>query len=114
MSVEHWSNEIVLVNLPREPETTEELAYVTRLVCDGHNCDVVVDCSEVDGITSCCRSRLAALGRELACCGRRLVLCSPSAVAGDTLGANGPARELNLVGDKSVALAGIVLSQNQA
>ena len=64
MSVEHWSDEIVLVNLPREPEMSDELAYVTQLVCDGHICDVVVDCSEVDGITSRCRSRLASAAKE--------------------------------------------------
>lgn len=110
MSVEHWSDEIVLVNLPREPEMADELAYVTQLVCDGRACDVVVDCSEVDGITSRCQSRLATLYRELACCGRRLVLCNPSSVARDIFDASGLAQVLNFVGDKSAALARIVLS----
>jgi anti-anti-sigma factor len=110
MSVEHWSEEIVLVKLPREPEMADELAYVTQLVCDGHNCDVVVDCSEVDGITSCSRSRFATLYRELLCCGRRLVLCNPSSVARDIFNASGLAQVLNFVGDKSAALAKIVLS----
>jgi anti-anti-sigma factor len=110
MSVEHWSDEIVLVNLSCEPETADELAYVTQLVRDGRSCDVVVDCSEVDGITSCSRSRLATLYRELLCCGRHLVLCNPSSVARDIFDASGLAQVLNFVGDKSASLAKIVLS----
>ncbi len=112
MSVEHWSDEIVLVNLPGEPEMADELAYVTQLVCDGHNCDVVVDCSQVDGITSRCRSRLATLSRELSCCGRRLVLCNPSGIAKDIFDTSGLTRALSFVGDKSAALARIVLSHS--
>ncbi|MHC4565445.1 MAG: STAS domain-containing protein [Planctomycetota bacterium] len=75
-------------------------------------CDVVVDCSEVDSITSCCRSRPATLYRELLCCGRRLVLCSPSRAARDILDASGLATVLNFVSDKSAALANIVLSHS--
>ncbi|UCE48867.1 MAG: STAS domain-containing protein [Phycisphaerales bacterium] len=112
MSVEHWSKEVVLVNLPREPETAEELAYVTELICEGHNCDVIVDCSEVDTITSCSRSRLATLYRELFYCGRRLVLCNPSSVAMSVFDASGLAGVLDFVGDKSAALANIMLSHN--
>jgi anti-anti-sigma regulatory factor len=114
MSVEHWSNEIVLVNLAREPEMADELAYVTQLVCEGHNCDVVVDCSEVDAITSCSRSRFTTLYRELAYCGRRLILCNPSGVARDIFRSTGLACMLNFVGDKSAALARIMLSHGQA
>ena len=112
MSVEHWSKEVVVVNLPREPETAEELAYVTQLICEGHNCDVIVDCSEVETITSCCRSRLATLYRELFYCGRRLVLCNPSSFAKSILDASGLAGILNFVSDKSSALANVMLSHN--
>lgn len=112
MSIEHWSKEIVLVNLPREPETAEELAYVTQLICEGHDFDVIVDCSEVDTITSCSRSGLATLYRELVYCGRRLVLCNPSSVAMSVFDACGLAKVFSFAGDKSAALANIMLSQN--
>jgi len=112
MSVEHWSKDVVLVNLAREPETAEELAYVTKLICEGHNCDVIVDCSEVDTLTSCCRSRLATLYRELFYCGRRLVLCNPSSIAMSVFHSCGLTRVLSFVGDKSCALANIMLWHN--
>lgn len=112
MSVEHWSKEVVLVNLPREPETAEELAYVTQLICEGHSFDVIVDCSEVETITSCSRSRLASLYRELFYCGRRLVLCNPSSFAKSVLHSSGLAKVLDFVSDRTSALANIMLSQN--
>ena len=56
MGVENWSENVVLVSLPGEPQTVEELTDVAELISEREDCDVVVDCSQIDRIgRSSCR-----------------------------------------------------------
>jgi len=76
MGIQEWSEDIILVDLPAEPDMGEELKTVTTLVRDRGDCDVVIDFSNVDIVTSSSLSKLLKLRKLLSDCGHRLVFCS--------------------------------------
>ncbi len=75
MSIEQWSESIVLVELPCEPQTREELIHLVRYVRDRGNCDVVIDFSKVNIMTSASMAALLRLKKLLEDCAHRLSLC---------------------------------------
>ena len=48
MGIQNWSENIVLVDLPQEPQIGDELTSVTEIVRDRGDCDVVLDFSSID------------------------------------------------------------------
>ena len=48
MGIQNWSDDIVLVDLPQEPEMGDELKTVIATVRDRGDCDVVIDFANVD------------------------------------------------------------------
>jgi anti-anti-sigma factor len=76
MSIRSWSEDVILVDLPREPERQDELQTVIGMVRDGGNCDVVIDFSDVDVVGGACLTWLLEIRRLLNDCGHRLTLCS--------------------------------------
>ncbi|MHC4076622.1 MAG: hypothetical protein ACYSRZ_09485, partial [Planctomycetota bacterium] len=73
MGIQNWSDEIVLVDLPQEPQIGNELKTVIGIVLDRGDCDVVVDFSSVDIVTSSSLSKLLKLRKLLADCSHKLV-----------------------------------------
>ena len=76
MGIQDWPENIILVNLPGEPQMTNELIAVTEKVRDRGDCDVVIDFSGVDIITSSSLSKLLKLRKILSDNGHKLVFCS--------------------------------------
>ena len=76
MGIENWSEDIIFVDLDREPQMSNELKTVIDIVNDRGDCDVILDFSNVDIITSPSLSKLLKLRKLLADCGHRLVFCS--------------------------------------
>jgi len=105
MAIEHWSNEIVIVHLPQEPEMSDELTAITEFVSERENYDVVVDFSSVDNVTSSDFLKLLKLCQITARGGRRLVLCNIDPTTEDMLSITGLADVFELTCDKSTALA---------
>ena len=105
MAIEHWSNEIVIVHLPQEPEMSDELTAITEFISERENYDVVVDFSSVDNVTSSDLSKLLKLRQVTARDGRRLVLCNIDPTTEDMLSITGLADVFELTCDKSTALA---------
>lgn len=107
MGIQDWSEEIILVDLPPEPEMGEELETVTRTVRDRGDCDVVVDFSSVDIVTSSSISKLLKLRKLLGDCGHRLIFCSVAAATRGIFTVTGLDGIFELADDKFVALAGL-------
>jgi len=76
MGIQNWSEDIILVDLHREPQMGDELKTVTDIVNDRGDCDVIFDFSNVDIITSSSLSKLLKLRQLLTDCGHRLIFCS--------------------------------------
>ena len=71
-----WPEDIILVNLPGEPQMANELTTVMEKVSHRSDCDVVIDFSDVDIITSSSLSKLLKLRKILSDNDHKLVFCS--------------------------------------
>ena len=107
MGIQNWSEDIVLVDLPQEPEMGEELKTVTQVVRDRGDCEVVIDFSKVDIVTSSSLSKLLRLKKLLGDCGHRLVFCSVAPATKGIFTVTGLDGIFEIVDDKFVALAGL-------
>jgi len=107
MGIQEWSEDIILVDLPAEPDMGEELKTVTTLVRDRGDCDVVIDFSNVDIVTSSSLSKLLKLRKLLSDCGHRLVFCSVAPATKGIFTVTGLEGIFELADDKFIALASL-------
>jgi len=107
MGIQNWSEDIILVDLPQEPDLGDELKTATEAVRDRGDCEVVVDFSNVDIITSSSLSKLLKLRKLLGDCGHRLVFCSVAPATKGIFTITGLDGIFEIVDDKFVALASL-------
>jgi anti-anti-sigma factor len=107
MGIQNWSEDIILVDLPQEPEMGDELKTVTEMVRDRGDCDVVIDFSNVDIVTSSSLSKLLKLRKLLGDCAHRLVFCSVAPATKGIFTVTGLDGIFELADDKFVALASL-------
>ncbi|MHC4337693.1 MAG: STAS domain-containing protein [Planctomycetota bacterium] len=107
MGIQNWSDDIILVDLPQEPEMADELKTVTEMVRDRGNCEVVIDFSSIDIVTSSSLSKLLKLRKLLADCAHRLVFCNVAAATKGIFTVTGLDGVFEIVDDKFVALASL-------
>lgn len=105
MAIERWSDEIIIVDLPGEPEMTDELVSLGDLLAERENCNVVVDFGGVGDITSESVKKLLKLHRMTAQFGRRFVLCNMEPETEDIFSATGLAGVFDLSENRFDALA---------
>ena len=79
MGIQDWSEDTILVDLPQEPEMGNELETIMGMVHDRGGCEVVIDFSDVDIITSSSLSKLLKLRKILDDFDHKLTLCSVAA-----------------------------------
>jgi anti-anti-sigma factor len=105
MGIQSWSEDVILVNLPRELEEHNELQTVVAMVREKEDCNVVIDFSNVDIVGSTTFARLLELRQVVHDRGHKLVLCG---VAPATKGVFTVARLdglFDFVADRFAALA---------
>lgn len=107
MGIQNWSEDIILVDLPQEPELGDELKTVTEAVRDRGDCEVVIDFSDVDIITSSSLSKLLKLRKLVGDCGHRLVFCSVAPATKGIFTITGLDGIFEIVDDKFIALASL-------
>ncbi len=78
MGIQSWSDDVTLVDLPRELEEHNQLQTVIETVRQKGDCSVVVDFSNVDIVGSTTFARLLELRQVLHDRGHTLVLCGVS------------------------------------
>jgi len=103
MGIQNWTEDIILADPPREPQMRDELETVVDIVHDRGDCDVIIDFSNVDIITSSSLSKLLKLRQLLVDCGHRLVFCSLSNFTKEAFRVTGLDGIFELADDKSVA-----------
>ena len=107
MGIQDWSEDIILVDLPQEPEMGDELKTVTGTVRDRGDCDVVIDFSNIDIIASSSLSKLLKLRKLLGDCGHRLVFCGVAPATKGIFTVTGLDGIFEMADDKFVALASL-------
>jgi len=78
MAIQKWSDDIILINLAKEPQLGEELQVVIDMVRDDPRHDVVVDFADVDILTSSSIAKLLKLRKVLLDDDNRIALSSVS------------------------------------
>ena len=107
MGIQNWSEDIILVDLPQEPNMGDELKTVIEMVRDRGDCDVVIDFSNIDIVTSSSLSKLLKLRKLLADCEHRLVFCNVAPATRGIFTVTGLDGIFELADDKFVALASL-------
>ncbi len=74
MGIQNWSKNVVLVDLPPEPQMRDKIKAVTKLIHKRAEYDVVMDFSSVDIMATPSISGLLGLRKLLADCGHQLIL----------------------------------------
>ncbi len=109
MGIQNWSENIILVDLPAEPMMGDELKTVTEIAKDRGDCDVVVDFSSIDIITSSSLSKLLKLRKMLVDWDHQLIFCNLAPATKGIFAVTGLEGIFKVVDDKFVALAGLQL-----
>jgi len=107
MGIQDWSENIILVDLPQEPGMGEELKSIIEIARDRGDCDVVVDFSSVDIVTSSSLSKLLKLRKLLADCEHRLIFCNVAPATRGIFTVTGLDGIFELADDKFIALASL-------
>ncbi len=107
MGIQNWSEEIILVNLAKEPDMSEELQTVVSLVNDDRDVDVVVDFADVDIVTSSSIAKLLKLRKSLCDNGQKLVLSSVQPKTRSIFSVTGLDTVFDFVEDQFIALASL-------
>lgn len=89
MSLQTWSENIVIVQLPPEPHTSNELETVIDTAYGKSDSDVILDFSRVERVTCLTLCQLARLHKTLRCLGRRLAFCKVAPITRDIFEAIG-------------------------
>jgi anti-anti-sigma factor len=107
MGIDHSSQGILTVDLLPEPEMYNELESVAKIVREEAECNVVVDFSNVDIITSSSISKLLKLNKLLEGYGRSLVLCGLIIATKQIFKMAGLDHVFDFADDKSAALTAV-------
>jgi anti-anti-sigma factor len=105
MGIQHWADNIIIVDLPEEPEMAEELETLAEMLSDRDHCNVVIDFASVGVITSSSLSKLLKLRRMLLDGERRLIFCSVPPTTSGVFKVTGLDQAFELADDKFTALA---------
>ena len=112
MGIDHSSQGILTVDLLPEPDMGTDLENVANIARDEADCDVVVDFSSVDIITSSSIAKLLKLNKLMNGCGHRLVLCGLVAVTKQIFTLANLDQVFDFADDKSAALTTIKNAQH--
>jgi anti-anti-sigma factor len=75
MSIQRWSEDVILVELPGEWTKHNELQTVADMLRAGSEYDVVIDFSDADVVGAACLAGLLEIQRLVNEGGHRLTLC---------------------------------------
>lgn len=107
MAIKYWSDDVIVVDLSREPEMSEDLNGVAGILCERDVRSVIIDFSDVDILTSSNLSKLLELRNLMADWGRRLVFCSVATAIEGVFAVTGLEGGFELVDDRFIALTTI-------
>ena len=113
MSIEAWSDDILIAALGDEPSFSEEVAALLQRIDQfGEDTpDVVVDLSGVSYLNSSNIAQMLRLRKRLSCAGRSMRICSVDDQVWGVLMITGLDKIFEFTDDVTTALASLQLSQ---
>ena len=113
MGIQNWSENVILLNLAKEPDSGEEIQSVCEIISEKPDRDVVVDFSDVDIVTSSSIARLLKLRKLLHDHRRKLILCSLRPQTKNIFYVTGLDAVFYFVEDQFLALAGLQMAETE-
>ena len=108
MGIQSLSENVLGVELPsKEPDIADELKAVNETVNNRPDCDVIIDFSAVEVMTSSSISNLLILRNLMAEHGRRLILCNVAVVTKCIFTVAGLNSIFEFANDQPAALAAV-------
>ncbi len=105
MGIQDLTENILLLEASPEPSLNEDLANVMDMVRErGDCCDVVIDFSRVDIVTSSSLSKLLKLRKILMDCNHSLLLCSVARATKGIFSVTALDSVFTMVADKTTAV----------
>ena len=109
MGIQNWSENVIFVNIAKEPDMGEELQTVIDVVLENRTQSVVVDFSDADIITSSSIAKLLKLRKVLHDNNQRLVFCGVQPKTRSIFNVTGLDSVFDFMDDQFVALASLQL-----
>ena len=110
MSTQNWSEDIVLINLTKEPDMSNELQTLIGSARKNPDKDIVIDMSNIDIISSSSIAKLLKLRKLQKRNNQRLVIPSVGTQTNKIFELTGLNSVFEFVEDKFIALAGLQLT----
>ncbi|MBC8378924.1 MAG: hypothetical protein H8E62_07105 [Planctomycetes bacterium] len=107
MGIQNWSEEVILVNLAKEPDMGEELQTVISMMAENEDVDVVVDFADIDIVTSSSIAKLLKLRKVLYDNSQKLVFSSVQPKTRSIFSVTGLDTVFDFVDDQFIALASL-------
>jgi len=105
MTIQNLSQSVVLVELHREPVMPSDLKSAADIIQQRGDCDLILDFSDVDIITSSSLAMLLRMRQMMLDCGHRLILCGVNSFTRSAFKVTGLEGIFELVDDKAAASA---------
>jgi anti-anti-sigma regulatory factor len=106
MSIQNPPEDLIVANLPfKEPQIGNELESLNKIIGDNPECDVIIDFSKVEIITSSSLSNLLILRKLLSEQGHRLIFCNVAVVTKCIFNVAGLDEIFEFANDKPAAVA---------
>ena len=109
MGIQNWSDNVILVNLAKEPDMGEELQTVIDMVTEDAAKDVVVDFTDTDIVTSSSIAKLLKLRKVLHDTNHKLLFSTVSPKTRSIFDITGLDSVFEFIDDQFVALASLQL-----
>ncbi len=107
MSLENWSEDIVIAHLSDEPSLSEDLVHLVSRFDAEDERDVVLDLEDVHYLNSTNISQLLKLRKRCATSGRRMKLCKVNDSVWGVILVTGLDKHFDFAEDVSLALASL-------
>ena len=104
MGIQSRAENTIIVDLAPEPRIRDELDTVIEIIREGGGCDVVIDFSRVDIVSSLSLSGFLQLRKLLNDCGHRLIFCSVAPMTQKIFNVTCLNGNFEFVSDKATAL----------
>ncbi len=108
MTIQDWSDEIVVAEMSDDPQYTDEMAALAERLA-AKPADVVLNLAAVSFLNSSNLSRLLRLRKQMLNAERRLVICCVNDQVGGVFVITGLDKILQFTGDVATALAKLQL-----
>jgi anti-anti-sigma factor len=112
MTIQNWSDDIIVAELADDPQFADEMAALAEML-SGKSANVVLNMQAVTFLNSSNISRLLRLRKQMLSAARRLIICGIGDQVGGVFAVTGLDKIFEFTNDVATALAKTQLGEGQ-